>query len=110
MANKKFLRELLDRNRISKWDYANQQEITLFTAEGCVASNHTKATPVLSADLIGDWREEILWRTADGRALRLYSTTIPTDLRRPTLMHDRTYRLGTAWQNVGYNLPSAMEK
>ncbi len=98
-------RELLDRNRITKWDYERESEIILMEARGCTASNGSKATPVLSADLLGDWREEILWRAADNRALRLYSTTLPTNARRPTLMHDRPYRLGIAWQNVGYNQP-----
>jgi rhamnogalacturonan endolyase len=38
--------------------------------------------------------------------LRLYTTTTPTDVRLPTLMHDSQYRLGVARQNVAYNQPA----
>ena len=99
------LRELLDRNTIWKWDWQNASLETLFTAEGCLSNNCTKATPALSADLFGDWREEVVFRTADNRALRIYTTTIPTQHRIRTLMHDPQYRLSVAWQNVGYNQP-----
>jgi rhamnogalacturonan endolyase len=56
-------------------------------------------------DLIGDWREEFLIASPDGKALRLYTTTIPTEHRIYTLMHDPQYRLAIAWQNVVYNKP-----
>jgi rhamnogalacturonan endolyase len=59
----------------------------------------------LSADLFGDWREEVVWRTRDSRELRIYTTTIPTRHRLVTLMHDPQYRLAIAWQNVAYNQP-----
>jgi rhamnogalacturonan endolyase len=77
----------------------------LLTAEGCNSNNGSKATPCLSADLFGDWREEVIWRTRDNRALRIYSTGWPTRHRQRTLMHDSQYRLAIAWQNVGYNQP-----
>ena len=99
------LRELLDRTTITKWDWQNARLETLFTAEGCLSNNGTKATPALSADLFGDWREEVVFRTADNQALRIYTTTIPTEHRLPTLMHDPQYRLSIAWQNVAYNQP-----
>ncbi len=99
------LRELLDRNRISKWDWEHGALNTLLTADGCTSNNGSKATPCLSADLLGDWREEILWRTPDNKELRLYTTTTPTPHRLRTLMHDPQYRLSVAWQNVGYNQP-----
>jgi rhamnogalacturonan endolyase len=53
-------RELLDKNRIDKWDWQNQKTINLLTADGCASNNGTKATPCLSADLFGDWREEVM--------------------------------------------------
>lgn len=99
------LRELLDGNRISKWDWQTGELKTVFTAEGCVANNGSKATPVLSADVLGDWREEVIFRTADNKSLRVYTTTAPTKHRIRTLMHDPQYRLSVAWQNVGYNQP-----
>jgi len=71
-----------------------------------VASNNgTKATPSLSGDLFGDWREEVIWRTTDSSALRIYTTTSVTDLRLHTLMHDPQYRVAIAWQNTAYNQP-----
>lgn len=98
-------RELLDKNRIDKWDWTNETTINLLTAEGCVANNGTKATPCLSADLFGDWREEVIWRTEDNKELRIYTTTIPSVRRFYTLMHDPQYRLSIAWQNTSYNQP-----
>ena len=58
---------------------------TLFVAaDGCASNNGTKATPVLSADILGDWREEVILRVADDpRELRIYTTTIPTEHRLP---------------------------
>ncbi|MGW4231703.1 rhamnogalacturonan lyase [Streptomyces sp. NPDC004980] len=69
------------------------------------SDNWTKGNPTLSADLLGDWREEMIWRNDDSTALRLYTTPHPTEFRLPTLMHDPVYRLGTALQNTGYNQP-----
>jgi rhamnogalacturonan endolyase len=99
------LRELLDGNRIMKWDWEAGREVTILEAVGCVSNNGTKSTPGLSADILGDWREEVIWRTRDNRELRIYTTTIPTEHRFYTLMHDPQYRLAIAWQNVGYNQP-----
>ena len=99
------LRELLDQNWIAKWDYEKGELKRLLTAEGAVANNGSKATPALSADLFGDWREEVVWRTPDSKFLRIYTTTIPAANRLVTFMHDPQYREAVAWQNVGYNQP-----
>ena len=99
------LREILNGERITKWDWLAEAETTLLTAEGCAANNGTKATPCLSADILGDWREEVVWRSRDGKELRVYTTTMPTEHRLTTLMHDGQYRAAVAWQNVGYNQP-----
>jgi rhamnogalacturonan endolyase len=99
------LSELLDRNYIAKWNWTDSTETVLLTAEGCMSNNGSKATPTLSADLFGDWREEVVWRTLDNKELRIYTTTIPTALRFYTFMHDPQYRLSIAWQNVAYNQP-----
>lgn len=108
-------RELLDHvwdaalstgvGRIDKWDYVNATDQTLLLAEGAYSNNHTKGTPVLQADLWGDWREEVIWRNQDSSELRVYTSTIETPHRLRTLMHDPAYRLGIAWQNVAYNQP-----
>jgi rhamnogalacturonan endolyase len=101
------LSEILNSTQISKWDYANSKNVPIFDAKdyNCVSNNGTKANPVLSADILGDWREEVIYRTADNTELRIFSTTIPTEYRFPTLMHDPLYRLDIAWQNVAYNQP-----
>lgn len=90
---------------IDKWDYENGKLENLLTAEGTLSNNGTKGTPALQADLLGDWREEIIWRTEDSSALRVFMTTEETDHRIFTLMHDPQYRVAIAWQNVGYNQP-----
>ncbi|MEO8253696.1 MAG: rhamnogalacturonan lyase [Flavobacterium sp.] len=93
-------REILNSNYIDKFGKGR-----IFTAEGASANNGTKSTPALSADILGDWREELILRSNDNSELRIYSTTIPTTIRQYTLMHDSQYRLAIAWQNVGYNQP-----
>ena len=99
------LRELLDSNHIDKWNFNNSTATRLLTASECSSNNGTKATPALSADILGDWREEVIWRTSDNTALHIYTTTIPATNRIYTLMHDRQYRLAIAWQNTAYNQP-----
>jgi rhamnogalacturonan endolyase len=99
------LREILNRNTISKWNWETGEMGRIFTAEGCKSNNGSKATPALSADLFGDWREELIERTTDNKELRIYTTVIPTEHRIYTLMHDPQYRLSIAWQNVAYNQP-----
>ena len=99
------LRELLDSNWIGKWDWKAGAIVRLLTATGASANNGTKATPALAADILGDWREEVIWRAEDNESLRIYTTTIPAANRLYTLMHDPQYRTAIAWQNVGYNQP-----
>jgi hypothetical protein len=96
-------RELLDSTHIDK--YGSASDTRLLTGSGVASNNSTKATPALSADLFGDWREEVIWRTTDSSALRIYSTPIQTTRRVTTLMQDSMYRVGVAWQNTAYNQP-----
>lgn len=98
-------RELLNSNRIDKWDYTNAKSINLLTATGYKSNNGTKSTPCLSADLFGDWREEVILRKEDNSAIRIYTTNIPTTHKLYTLMHDTQYRVAIAWQNSAYNQP-----
>ncbi len=102
------LRELLDGTRVYKWDHVNAEQHTILNTGDfdCVRVNGSKSNPSLCADILGDWREEIIWPTRDGQELRIFTTTTPTQHRLPTLMHDHVYRLGVAWQNVGYNQPA----
>lgn len=101
------LRELLDRHAVMKWNWTKQRAETIkdFRAEGCFFNNGTKMNPCLSADILGDWREEVVVRNQESTELRIYSTTIPTEHRIPCLMLDIPYRLSVATENVGYNQP-----
>lgn len=98
-------RELLSGNRIEKWSILNNTSDILLNAEGAASINGTKATPVLQADLFGDWREEVILRRSDNEALRVFTTTMPTGYRLYTLMHDPVYRVAVSWQNSSYNQP-----
>lgn len=99
-------RELLDKNRITKYDYKNDKVDVLFIAEGATSNNGTKATPAVQGDLVGDWREEVLLRTEDNKNLRLYVSTHDTDYRFHTFLEDPIYRISIATQNVSYNQPT----
>ncbi|MDQ8739279.1 rhamnogalacturonan lyase [Paenibacillus sp. LHD-38] len=99
------LHELLDGTTISKYDEATGEVNVIKAFEGVVSNNGTKANPTLQADIVGDWREEVIYRTPGDSELRLYSTTIPTSYRLYTLMHDPVYRMAIAWQNATYNQP-----
>jgi hypothetical protein len=96
-------RELLDGTHIDK--YGTSADTRLLTGSGVHSNNTTKATPSLSGDILGDWREEVVWPTTDNTALRIYSTPYETTTRITTLLHDSQYRTALAWQNTAYNHP-----
>ncbi len=101
-------RQLLDNTTIARWNYATgggRQNILTAWQQGASQSNGTKATPALSGDILGDWREEVIWKNTDSTALLLFTTTVSASGRLHTLMHDPTYRMAVAWQNVAYNQP-----
>lgn len=100
------LRELLDHETVTKYDWQTKSIIELKKFEGVVFNNGTKSNPCLSADILGDWREEVIARTPDSSELRIFVSPLPTDYRINCLMEDIPYRLSTAAQNVGYNQPS----
>ena len=93
------LSELLDGTTVSKYNWEDKSVDVLMTADDCASNSGTKAVPCISADLFGDWREEIVWKTADEKEIRIYSTSIPTSYKLNTLMHDSYYRASVAVQN-----------
>jgi rhamnogalacturonan endolyase len=98
--------ELLDGTRIDKWDGTRARRLEDFARFGARSINGSKQNPCLSADILGDWREEVVFYDGnDPGRLMIFTTTIPTRVRMPTLMHDRLYRLAVAVQNVAYNQP-----
>ena len=80
--------------------------VPLYNMDGVVFNNGTKSNPALCADVIGDWREEVLARTEDNRHLRLYISPMPTPYRFHTFLADPVYRHSVTMQNVGYNQPT----
>ncbi len=100
------LREMLDKNVISKYNWKTGEMENMLVMEDCMWNNGTKGNPALQGDILGDWREEVLIRTADNQNLRLYVTTIPTDYRFHTFLGDPAYRSSIANQNIGYNQPA----
>ncbi len=101
--------ELLDYTKIQKWNPSSEttsQIIDFASYTGASSINTTKANPCLSADIIGDWREEVFYYNKNNPGqIYLFTTTTPTDYRLYTLMHDPTYRMAVAWQNTSYNQP-----
>lgn len=125
------LRELLDHETVSKYlfqtnrsnrgDNAVSEEtltgtpfdftgsracVPLLKMEGTSFNNGSKSNPALCADVLGDWREEVLTRTSDNRHLRLYVTPMPTKYRFHTFLADPVYRHSIVMQNVAYNQPT----
>jgi hypothetical protein len=92
-------RELEDAHTITKGG------TSLLDCATCLGNNSSKNTPTLTADMLGDWREEIIWRESSGSAIRLYTTTDVTKRRIYTLMHDPTYRAQVNFEQASYNQP-----
>ena len=99
-------RELLDGTRIFKYNYISGDTDVIFDCRECLKNNGTKSTPVLSADILGDWREELILKTRDNKNLRIFVTPFETDYKFHTFMEDPVYRISVATQNVGYNQPT----
>ena len=101
--------ELLDGAIVYKPNVPNQSMPHYFdgpAALGLSGCNGTKDTPLLVADLFGDWREELILRTEnDPSKIYIISTPVTTQYRLYTLMHDAVYRTAVAWQNTGFNQP-----
>ena len=100
------LRELLDKNRVTKYDWEEDVCRPIMIFNGATSINGTKANPCLQGDLVGDWREEVLLRAEDDSSLRLYVTRIPTEYRFHTFLEDPVHRISIATQNVAYNQPT----
>lgn len=101
------LREMQDGTGVTKTDPVTNSRFTLLDASAeCSSNNSTKSNPCLAADIIGDWREEVVLRTSDNKSVRIYLTTIPTDYRLHTFLEDPVYRMSVVYQNVAYNQPT----
>lgn len=99
-------RELLDGTRIAKYNYLTGTSDVIFDCNECAKNNGTKSNPSLCADILGDWREEVMLRTKDNKNLRIYSSPVETPYRFHSFMEDPVYRISVATQNVAYNQPT----
>jgi rhamnogalacturonan endolyase len=97
--------ELLDGTKLDKWTGNGTTRLISFYNYNAQEINGTKANPNLVADILGDWREEAIYRSSDNSKLIIFTTTTLTNYKFYTLMHDKIYRLAIAWQNVAYNQP-----
>ncbi len=97
-------RELLDDIQIKRYG-----EKPLFIGENIKSINGTKSNPSLSADLFGDFREEVIFPTKDNKNLRIYTTTIYSNNKVNSLMENRQYKLQVLLQNIGYNQPPHLD-
>ncbi len=78
----------------NRWNFASSK-----------CANSSKNNPGAIADILGDWREELVMRKSDNTAILVYTTNVSTTYRIPTLWHDHQYRNSIVWQSVGYNQP-----
>ena len=107
-------RELLDRANvegvhhmaITKWNGDGVDTLHIPSQYEIMYNNGTKGNPCLHADVLGDWREELIVRSKDNREIRVYVTDYPTDYRFHTLMNDEVYRWSVLTQNIAYNQPT----
>jgi hypothetical protein len=118
---------------ITKWNDSTKKFDEIFVGEGSHSINSTKGNVNLQADLLGDWREEIVsyaitgentqketmtikgdWdkdvevemdKTTYSYSLRIYETPYPTDYNFYTLAHDDVYRNSSGAYNNCYNQP-----
>lgn len=92
---------------VTKWDYQNNKSDILFKSSELVSYVGTNNKLGIIADVMGDWREELISQSLEDRnKIRIYMSTIETDYTIPCLLQDEMYRLGIAWQNVAYNQPA----
>ena len=98
-------RDMGFRPRAVHWDADPQRELLLNgRLQGYHGQKHSQKIEgefVASADVLGDWREELI-TTVPGE-LRIYTTTIPARDRRVCLMQDPLYRLDVAVAAMGYS-------
>jgi hypothetical protein len=97
------LREIQSRERVPREQRRQGRRGQAYVSkwQGDVLTSGIEGSVMIWADLVGDWREEILTYT-DGE-LRLYTTVIPATDRRVTLMQDPLYRSDVALKAMGYD-------
>jgi len=89
---------------VAYWDADPQREIVfrgrIQDYRGATHPPRLEGRVVAVADILGDWREEII--TSVPGELRIYLSPIPASDRRPSLMQDPLYRNDVAHATMGY--------
>ena len=99
-------RSLVSGTEVASYSLKDKARTLLAACDGVTTINSTKAVPALQGDILGDWREELVFPTLDGRALRIFLSPEPTAYRFHTLLEDPVYRHSIAHQNGCYNQPT----
>ncbi len=90
--------------RAAYWDADLQRELVVGSRiakhRGPVLPPRIEGALVAVADVLGDWREEII--TSVAGQLRVYTTTIPAADRRVCLVQDPLYRMDVVCAAMGY--------
>ncbi|APU21542.1 hypothetical protein UA75_17760 [Actinoalloteichus sp. GBA129-24] len=88
--------ELLNDGKFEKWDPENPRPSNslrrLLRNSDYGAVNAHGVNPALVGDILGDWREEVVYTNADRDELIVFTTDQPTDTRLYTLAHNPAYR------------------
>lgn len=87
------LTENLDNTKMTKWNYAADREdrIRIDGNSYFLGHNVGPNTPSFVGDILGDWREEVVYEDFDFKELRIYTTPIPTSNRIYTLSQNPAY-------------------
>ncbi|MGI5149396.1 hypothetical protein ACQEVC_24100 [Plantactinospora sp. CA-294935] len=86
--------------RIEKWDLANPAvpwalpRLVTTSDYGAATGLGNSVYPTLIADILGDWREEVVLPSPEFDELVIFTTNRPTDTRLYTLAHNPAYRNG----------------
>ena len=92
---------------IARWEVNEEtgkgSQVDIIRDEGVESNNTTKANPCFQADIFGDWREEVGFRTNDNQSIRIYTSWEVQNYRLYSLMHDPTYRAQMACNGSAYN-------
>jgi hypothetical protein len=88
------LSELLNQNWIGKWNHLspNRNVQRLLSAGSDGATNSWRDAAQFYGDVLGDWREEVVFEHGDHSQIMIYTTTIPSSERLYTLAHNPEYR------------------
>lgn len=76
----------------------------VFSGDGVGYNNASKSNACITCDLMGDWREEMLFPLGTDK-IRVFTTTYTTEYNLYSLMQNPQYRVQVAAQNNGYNQP-----